>query len=719
VKIEFFDDGRPRARYRSGTMVREEALDHTRLVGLYWSAGGQIQRENVTSGLPGLNPLEFPLHAFYLHIDGQDLRNRWEWVGASQRPGMRAGTLEGVVQLRHGVRPVSVKVITRLDGTSFMVRYLEITNTGTAPAALSRVSPWSGLLWCVSPHSWGTDGHATQLPAGRQTAFSAGLFEGRSQGNEGNFVRRPLPPGTTRFENHMGRSGFGGPYFDVSNDVTGERAVGALAWSGDWFAEFWVDPLRGLGNEPRRGFNMAFSMGPAGPAPLRVIAPGETVASPEVHLSMLHADTDTVVARTHEHIRSSVLPSPAEGEQMYSLSGRVVEHPGDWIMKEIDRAAEMGVEAFMVDAGWYGREFSQWWDNRGDWTVGDWIPGGLAACRARCASHGMKFGLWMEPEAVGPKSVLKQEHPEWILRTDDGRDVAGSMLDLSDPEAQRFFRESVLGVVRDHDLDFFKIDYNVLSYEGGQSVRDGFAEHESWRHMETLYSTFDEVRRKFPGLALENCASGGGRHDLGMMSRFHYAAVSDFSEFPRSIRAINAMTRFLPPEALCYYHNHTPVAHLKADLETHLRVTLFARPLYVGFGSQDVDCDSAFYRETRRYIALWKEWAKPMLGGACRVLHHTPDIGLYAPSEWCVLEYSSPAGDRGYAGVFRLQQMRPGGCREYVFKPRGLDPSRRYALTLDNARSTIEMSGAELALRGIPVGLEEANTSELLLFEAL
>ena len=109
---------------------------------------------------------------------------------------------------------------------------------------------------------------------------------------------------------------------------------------------------------------------------------------------------------------------------MYSIAGRVVEEPGTWIHKEIEIAAEMGVQAFMVDAGWYGDEFGSWWNNRGDWWVGKWLPGGLKACRDLCHEHGMLFGLWMEPECVGPKSKLLKEHPDWLLRTDNGREVA-------------------------------------------------------------------------------------------------------------------------------------------------------------------------------------------------------------------------------------------------------------------------------------------------------
>ena len=105
IEISFHTSGgRPAVRYVSGDAVYAEALEHGRWIGLYWSASGQVQRENTTAGLPGLDSLHTPLQAFELEIDGQALHNRWEWVGALQRPGERPGTREAIVELRHTLR---------------------------------------------------------------------------------------------------------------------------------------------------------------------------------------------------------------------------------------------------------------------------------------------------------------------------------------------------------------------------------------------------------------------------------------------------------------------------------------------------------------------------------------------------------------------------------------------------------------------------------------
>ena len=707
--------GRPTLRYVSASTVFEEALEYGRWIGLYWSAAGQVQRENVVAALPGLDSLALPLHTFELEIDGQSLHNRWEWTGATQRPGPREGTVESVVELRHGVRPIAVKVVTRLDGTPVLARYLEITNTGDVPAALGHIAPWSGLLWSTPEHPLGAKPRMTTNPSAAGAAFRVGAMAGEVWGEEGDFAWREIGGEALHIERTAAGRSFASPYLIVENRVTGQRAFLALAWSGNYFADFRL----------HADTHLQCRFGPLAPAPLRVIAPGETAISPEVHIGFFHGNLDAAIAAWHAHIRASVAPPRPVGKEMYTVAGRVVEEPDEWIMREVDIAAEMGVEAFMVDAGWYGETFGHWGHLRGDWTEGSWLPGGVGGVRDYCHEKGLLFGLWHEAEAITHASKLYEAHPDWLLRTDDDREC-GQTLDLANPDAARFFEETVLRLIRDYQLDFYKLDYNVEVREGGQTVRDGFAESEFWRHHEVLYRAYDRARRERPGVCLEGCASGGSRNDIGMLARFHYLCESDWSAHPIAIRAINALTLFIPPESLCYYHNHAnwgdarqnmgaQQAHLTADAETHLRVTLFATPVFVGFGAQNSDRATEFYRRTRRYIDLHKGFCRPVLANHPVVYHHTPDIGVTAPAPWCVLEYAARDASRGYVGVFKLAH----DGKAYLLRLRGIDRAADYEVTLDNnTGKSFRISGRELA-NGLSIELDAALTSELVLYERI
>jgi len=706
--LQFFQrEDSAAARYVSDTTVREEILYHGRLITLYWSAVGEVLRA-VGPGRGkqelALDPVSHRVAAFELEIDGQLLHNHWTWANAYQRPrpeGTRkAGTVEAVVELRHEVRPVTVNVVTRIDGTPILTRWLEITNTGSAAAALARVSPCAGLLW-YSPN-W----HAV-LPE-HKPAFSLAYDRAREWGEEGELAWATLPAEGLRIKRLQDKN-YGGPNFILRNEVTGELFFIALAWSSNWAAEFTPTPA-GL---------LSFRLGPIGPAPLRMIAPGETVSTPAVHIGPLHRDYDAAIQAWHRHMRTSVVPPRPAGQEMFAVACHVVEFPGEWILREIDIAKEMGITAFMVDAGWYGDVFGGWTERRGDWWEGDWLPGGLAGIRDYAHAQGLRFGLWLEPEAAGPLSKIAQDHPDWLLQTDDGRWPGNTrVLNLGLPAAAQHFESEVLRIIRDHQLDFFKIDYNVRVHEGGENARDGYLENEGWRHMEVLYGVFEQVHRELPTVVLENCAGGGGRLDLGMMSRFHYSCESDFSTFPYSIRAISELTHFVPPEALCYYHNHLYHAHQMADLETHLRVTLFATAVFVGFGAQNADRTTPYFIRTKRYIALAKAFCYPLIAGGALVYHHTPGIGALRPTPWCVLEYGAPDRSQGYCGVFAINQA-VGGQSEYRLRLRGVDRSRNYTVTLDNSGETFPMTGRELANDGLTIRLDGSMLSELVLYKVV
>jgi hypothetical protein len=136
-------------------------------------------------------------------------------------------------------------------------------------------------------------------------------------------------------------------------------------------------------------------------------------------------------------------------------------------------------------------------------------------------------------------------------------------------------------------------------------------------------------------------------------------------------------------------------------------------PIYVGFGAQDADRSTEFFKKTKRYIELHKGFCRPILAGHPVVYHHTPDIGLLKPADWCVLEYGAPDRSRGYAGVFKLT----GGGDPYRLRLRGVDAGADYEVTFDNASQVFRMSGRDLALDGLPVTLDSALTSELVMYE--
>jgi len=117
----------------------------------------------------------------------------------------------------------------------------------------------------------------------------------------------------------------------------------------------------------------------------------------------------------------------------------------------------------------------------------------------------------------------------------------------------------------------------------------------------------------------------------------------------------------------------------------------------------------------RHAVALYKDFVRPYLADS-RIYHHTPSFDGLEPQGWGVLELAAADYSRAIAGVFQLAAPQ---ATEYVLRPRGLDVSRRYRVTLDNRRQSFELDGFTLAQIGLTVRLEGALTSELILLEAL
>ena len=93
------------------------------------------------------------------------------------------------------------------------------------------------------------------------------------------------------------------------------------------------------------------------------------------------------------------------------------------------------------------------------------------------------------------------------------------------------------------------------------------------------------------------------------------------------------MSLFIPPSAICYYHNHNVYAHQLADMDTHLRVTLFAVPIFVGFGSQAADRTTGYFKEIKRYIELNKTFCRRVMGNNPVVftIHPMPALIMVQP----------------------------------------------------------------------------------------
>ena len=194
-------------------------------------------------------------------------------------------------------------------------------------------------------------------------------------------------------------------------------------------------------------------------------------------------------------------------------------------------AAELGLELFVLDDGWFGKRNS---DNcsLGDWTVNtEKLPGGLEGFAEKLHRLGLRFGLWLEPEMISPDSDLYRAHPDWCLhvpnryRTQQRNQL---ILDMSRQEIQDYLIDTISGLLRGGAIDYIKWDMNRNFDEVGSAAlppEDMKSLHV--RYMLGLYRVLDTLTSRFPDVLFESCSGGGGRFDPGMLAYMPQTWTSD------------------------------------------------------------------------------------------------------------------------------------------------------------------------------------------------
>ena len=708
----------PGVRFSSGLTVCDEELRNGRWVSRYWESSGQIVADiQIDAERQQMDTL--PIDAFRLEVEGQELSGTWKWIGVDKSEVHNPDGLLVTVELESSVRPIRVKIHTLLSGGPVMVRWLEVINTGQRPTAISNVSPWAGQLW----H---TPDFAEKLPPESEDVYDVGYAQYSKWGYEGAWRFDPVVNETKIISGERGKSGWGHPTFFARNNATGEWFVASLGWSANWKIRVTskvekspVDRSASI-DRPVNDARLFFEMGPSSVDPvLRVMEPGETVKTPETHILCMKSDLDHVTQALLNHVRRDILPHPPS-EHVFDVEanhrGYIVDHETEaGIDREIDMAADIGAETFLIDAGWYGPEPNIWYQNTGDWYAGNWLPNDIQPIREYARKKGMRFGLWVEIEAAGSASRLRKEHPDWIL-TRNGQPFAnGRHLDVGNPVVAKWMESEIARLIRKYDLDVFRIDYNMSVEEDGNQVRDGFVENSGWRHVENLYAIFDHLRQQFPGVIFQNCAGGGGRLDWGILRRFDNTELSDWMREPRGVKILNGMTWVLPPEILLRtFGTEVPDLAGDGDIDSQLRQVQMSLPIFRGIAPSLAELNPILREKVRVGVDLYKRELRPILRDGV-VYHHTPMTPYFSQSPWVVLEYDSSDRKRGVATLFRTSSFED---PVYRFIPRGLDISSNYKVTFENRGETVELSGIQLMTEGILVRLETAGTSEMLLFES-
>lgn len=312
----------------------------------------------------------------------------------------------------------------------------------------------------------------------------------------------------------------------------GDVLLGQIAWSGNFKVDFEVDPYQNLkliaGINP---FASEYSL-----------APNQIFKTP----SFIYALSDSGTGKASRNLHSW-----ARKYRVLDGTGQRLTLLNNWEATYFDfdeakitalykDAKNLGVDLFLLDDGWFGNKYPRNGDNAG---LGDWqenvkkLPHGIGHLVQEAKKEGVKFGIWIEPEMVNPKSELYEKHLDWVIRQPERPEVYYRnqlVLDLSNPEVQDF----VFGVVdnlftKNPELAFIKWDCNAVifnAYSAYLNKKQIPQSHLYVEYVNGLYNVLQRLRAKYPKVPMMLCSGGGGRGDYELLKYFTEFWPSDDTE---------------------------------------------------------------------------------------------------------------------------------------------------------------------------------------------
>ena len=594
------------------------------------------------------------------------------------------------------VSGLAVDLELALDETGVLASRTSLRNTGEDAYRLD----WLAALCLTLPED------CTELLA----------FTGH-WGDEWRTSRESLGAGTWLCENRRGRTSHdrfpaivvGTPGFSAGDG----RVWGFhLGWSGNH--RLLVEPLGDGGRRVQLGELLA-------PSEL-TLAPGGSATTPWAFASFSAAGLDGLTRRHHAHVRRHVVHWPRAAVRPVILNtweANYFDHDEERLKRQATKAAELGVERFVVDDGWFrARNGPQ--AGLGDWTPDRAkYPNGLAPLARHVAGLGMEFGLWVEPEMVSPKSDIFRDHEDWVLRLDRRAQITGRhqlVLDLTRREVGDHLFTALDRLLGETPIAYLKWDMNRnLATAGDASGRPAF-------RAQTLafYALLDRLRAAHPAVEIESCASGGGRADWGVLARTQRIWVSDCTDALERQRIQRGFSLFFPPEVMGAHVSTIP------NHQTARRASLGFRAITALFGHLGLELDPLALTpeeagELKAWIALHKR-LRPLLhagdafrqgGVSGRWVH-----GVIAPDrrQAVVAVVQETAQEHRYPPPMRLPGLDPG--LSYALglpAPQRLDFYRPAPAHEALARGELEVAGA--ALQAIGFTLPELPPESALLIE--
>lgn len=288
------------------------------------------------------------------------------------------------------------------------------------------------------------------------------------------------------------------------------------------------------------------------------------------------------------------------------------------LKKIADKLAGKGIQYLVMDSGWYLDEGQNWWDYIGNWKVNKKrFPNGLKELSSYIRAKGMIPGIWFEPESLATGSPYYHDK-EYILQKDGYPLTVGGkrFLDMESQKVRDFLRKDVIGLLKENDFGYVKIDYNDTigaGCDGKESLGENLR-----RKVLASQDFLREIKKEIPDIVIENCSSGGHRLEASMMELASMASFSDAHETTAIPLIAGSLQMMVAP-----MQNQIWSVLRKEDSDDRIYYSMVSTFLgRMGLSGDIYDLSEHQWELIDKAIAFYKEAADIIKYGKTTVLEH-------------------------------------------------------------------------------------------------
>lgn len=505
------------------------------------------------------------------------------------------------------------------------------------------------------------------------------------------------------------------PFFELglnepAKENEGNVVLGTIGWTGNFRFTFEVDNVGGLRVIP--------AINPyASDYKLRA---GETFTTPEFIFTISSTGVGQASRNLHDWARRYQV-NMGMGDRLSLLNNW--ENTGfDFDQKSLAElmkdAKDLGVDMFLLDDGWFANKYPRKDDHAG---LGDWdvthskLPEGIPGLVRDAKAAGVKFGIWVEPEMVNPKSELFEKHPDWVIQQPNRETYYYRnqlVLDISNPKVQDY----VFGVVdrimtENPDVAYFKWDCNspiTNIYSPYHKANQGNTYID---HVRGIYNVMSRIKAKYPNLPMMLCSGGGGRMDYEALKYFTEFWCSDDTDPYERLYIQWSLSKFFPAKTM---GSHVTNWNKKTSVKFRTDVCSSCK---LGF---DIDLKplkgTDDYTFVQQAVKNWSRLKPVILDG--------DQYRLVSPYETDHSALNYVSKDKSHAVLFAYN-LHPRYKEPRLLKVRmqGLDPQRQYTVEeinlMPGTQSTFDFNGKRfsgdyLMKVGLDVLTPDEGTSHVL-----